>query len=143
MERKHEVRHCACTEKDYECDYGYSRALEGGPCIRDLTVHINYTEMAPFPCPVGTNFEVSTGYRKVAGDTCQGGVHHPMAWVPCPNTQWHHKVSHGGWVVLALVMALIVALCIVQCSLGGKQKGAGGLNGVGSSASSRKVSSAI
>lgn len=139
MERKHEVRHCACTEKDYECDFGYSRELDGGPCVRDLAVHINYTEMAPFPCPVGTNFEVSTGYRKVAGDTCQGGVHHPMAWVPCPNTQWHHRVSHSGWVVFLLVLMLVAALCAVQCAFaGGKGKGqSAGLGGVGSSSSRR------
>lgn len=145
MERNHEVRHCQCTEKDYECDFGYTREVDGGPCVRDMSVHLNYTEMAPFPCPAGTNFEVSNGYRKVAGDTCLGGVQHAMVWVPCPNTAWHNRVSNGGWVVLMLVVMLVSALCMVQCAFGGGGKGgvgkgSSGLGGVGSSMGSRRAS---
>ena len=107
------VKDCACTESDYECDVGYVRKVEGGPCTpvggSDSKGAIVSRGQPPENCPSGTTYGVTNGYRKVAGDTCSGGIdRNPSVSMP----HWSTTVSHGGWVVL------LILLCIV-CGFGG------------------------
>lgn len=108
------VRNCPCTEEDYECDVGYARKLDGGPCVP--VRKRNATELLPAECPSGAYYTLSTGYRKVAGDTCEGGVDHSPLVMSCPH--WSAKVSGGGWTAMLLVLGLVVALGAVTYKSG-------------------------
>ena len=104
--RKTFVQNCACAETDFECDVNYVRKQEGGPCV--VQANLNVTANVPEVCPSGSFYGISNGYRKVVGDSCEGGVDRNPSMYPCPH--WASRVSHGGWVVLFVIMALVVAL---------------------------------
>lgn len=109
LDRKHEVSACECDELDYECDVGYHRKIDGGPCVP--TRPLNMSALVPSPCPSGTSYFVSNGYRKVVGDICVGGVNHDPTEFQCPS--WAGSVSHGGWIVLLLIGGLIGGLVYI------------------------------
>ncbi|XP_036379298.1 sortilin-related receptor-like [Megalops cyprinoides] len=68
------VSNCSCTRQDYECDYGFklSEDLSLEVCVPDPEFS-GKLYAPPVPCPVGTTYRRSKGYRKVSGDTCSGG----------------------------------------------------------------------
>lgn len=71
---------CQCTEEDWECDLGYERKKDG-PCV-NVTAE-TYSLEPPEECE-GEFYYVTQGYRKVAGNTCAGGVNHDPIKLPCP-----------------------------------------------------------
>lgn len=140
IEIAHFVNNCECTDRDWECDRGYKRfPIDGGVCVRDPEVPIDLAHLVPHYCRPGLHYHVSNGYRKVAGDSCTGGVQHEMSLLPCPGSSWHHSVSHGGWAVMMLLIGLCGSLAAVTycqfasaSSRGGYGSGkAGFLNGKG------------
>ncbi|XP_069038470.1 sortilin-related receptor [Lepisosteus oculatus] len=68
------VTNCSCTRQDYECDYGFklSEDLSLEVCVPDPEFS-GRLYAPPVPCPVGTTYRRTRGYRKIAGDTCSGG----------------------------------------------------------------------
>ncbi|KAJ3145545.1 vacuolar protein sorting/targeting protein PEP1 [Geranomyces variabilis] len=58
---------CACTDADYECDFGFF--MEGGEC--KLT---GKDPKQPENCPKDTTFKGSSGYRKISASQCTGSV---------------------------------------------------------------------
>lgn len=63
---EHDVN-CECKDTDYECDYNF--VLENNKCV----------PAGPEPIPAGVcvdkkTFSGSSGYRKIPGNTCQGGI---------------------------------------------------------------------
>lgn len=133
----HFIANCECTDLDYECDRGYRRIpLDGGPCVRDPDVPIHTEHLVPHYCVPGMHYHVTNGYRRVAGDSCAGGVQHEGFIVPCPGSKWHHTVSHGGWAVMLAFITLGSALAaITYCqAIGGKAtfRGPTGGGGTGS-----------
>ncbi|KAI1903297.1 hypothetical protein AGOR_G00025750 [Albula goreensis] len=68
------VSNCSCTRQDYECDYGFklSEDLSLEVCAPDPEFS-GKLNAPPVPCPVGTTYRRSKGYRKVSGDSCTGG----------------------------------------------------------------------
>ncbi|KAL2079459.1 hypothetical protein ACEWY4_025203 [Coilia grayii] len=66
---------CQCTEKDFNCDYGFERAqnlkAEGDRCFADFW---HDPDAPPDDCHIGHTYESSTGYRKVISNVCEGGV---------------------------------------------------------------------
>ncbi|CAI8030523.1 Sortilin-related receptor [Geodia barretti] len=62
---------CECNEEDFECDYGYAKPGEdlSGLCVKDPDVELE----DPCDNEGTTTYIASTGYRKIAGDVCQGG----------------------------------------------------------------------
>jgi Sortilin, neurotensin receptor 3, C-terminal len=114
IEIAHFVSNCECTDRDWECDRGYKRfPIDGGVCVRDPEVPIDLAHLVPHYCRPGLHYHVSNGYRKVAGDSCSGGVQHEMSLLPCPGSSWHHSVSHGGWTVMLLLIGLCGSLAAV------------------------------
>ena len=99
---------CACEEDDYECDFGYTRKIAGGPCIRDMNVDLESASIVPAYCPAGGSYSISNGYRKVSGDTCKGGVDRMPSVFPCPGGLF--GVSHSGWLVLFIIVCLVVGM---------------------------------
>lgn len=66
---------CRCTDKDFECDEGFSlKEGKGGPsCILDQDSS-SILDPPPGAClKVGDIFWVSSGYRRIPGDQCEGG----------------------------------------------------------------------
>ncbi|XP_033869083.3 VPS10 domain-containing receptor SorCS2-like isoform X2 [Acipenser ruthenus] len=68
-------RPCQCTEKDFNCDYGFERAAslksEGDRCFADFW---HDPDSPPDDCIIGHSYASSTGYRKVVSNICEGGV---------------------------------------------------------------------
>lgn len=82
------VSNCSCTRQDYECDYGFrlSEDLSLQVCGPDPEFSGDLYA-PPVPCPVGTTYRRSKGYRKVPGDSCSGGdveARLDGEMLPCP-----------------------------------------------------------
>ncbi len=108
------VENCLCTEEDYECDFGFQRAdmLSNSPC----TAAQNLSYAPPEHCPLVGYYAVTSGYRKVSGDSCQGGVRHDLIMIPCP----HFLVSRSGLIILVLLVIAAAAVVVVWYNYGGK-----------------------
>ena len=109
-ERAEFRKNCPCAEDDYECDYGYERASDGGPCVAIMAV----SSAPPQECR-GT-YTVSSGYRLVAGDTCDpsGGVDR----LPSPSrarasSAARRRRSRRRWGVLFVLLLLLGVLAWV------------------------------
>ncbi|KAM6959084.1 sortilin-related receptor [Aplochiton taeniatus] len=88
FDRPVSVSNCSCTRQDYECDYGFklSEDLSLQVCIPDPEFSGNLYA-PPVPCPVGTTYHRSKGYRRVPGDSCSGGdveARLDGEMLPCP-----------------------------------------------------------
>ena len=70
-ERVKYVKNCKCTEEDWECDEGFVRHGDG-ECKSENGQLIS--EDPPKYCK--GYYEITQGYRKVAGDSCFGGINH-------------------------------------------------------------------
>jgi len=67
------VENCPCTHSDYRCDFGFVRSSDiGSSCISDPRFDLE-THAAPSVCPPNTFYDLTKGYVKVAGDTCEDG----------------------------------------------------------------------
>ncbi|XP_061619862.1 VPS10 domain-containing receptor SorCS2 isoform X3 [Phyllopteryx taeniolatus] len=63
---------CQCTERDFNCDYGFERSrAASGRCFADFW---HLPDSPPENCQPGRTFESSTGYRKVVSNVCEGGL---------------------------------------------------------------------
>ncbi|XP_020569962.1 sortilin-like isoform X2 [Oryzias latipes] len=61
---------CLCTREDYICDYGFYRHVNTSECVKQPDATNKTMEM----CLNGQEDELlTTGYRKVASDRCEGG----------------------------------------------------------------------
>ncbi|XP_036392634.1 sortilin-related receptor-like isoform X1 [Megalops cyprinoides] len=88
FDRPVSVSNCSCTRRDYECDYGFrlSEDLSLEVCVPDPEFS-GSLYAPPVPCPVGTTYRRSKGYRKVSGDSCSGGdveARLDGEMMPCP-----------------------------------------------------------
>jgi len=82
------VSNCSCTREDYECDFGFkmSEDLFLEVCVPDPEFS-GKSYSPPVPCPVGSTYRRTRGYRKISGDTCSGGdveIRLEGELVPCP-----------------------------------------------------------
>ncbi|XP_061637060.1 sortilin-related receptor isoform X1 [Phyllopteryx taeniolatus] len=82
------MSNCSCSRQDYECDYGFklSEDFSLQVCVPDPEFSGDL-HAPPVPCPVGTTYRRSNGYRKVPGDSCSGGdveVRLDGEMLPCP-----------------------------------------------------------
>uniref|UniRef100_A0A8C9EZB7 Sortilin-related receptor n=1 Tax=Pavo cristatus TaxID=9049 RepID=A0A8C9EZB7_PAVCR len=68
------VSNCSCTREDFECDFGFklSEDLSLEVCVPDPEFAGKPYD-PPVPCPVGSTYRRTRGYRKISGDTCMGG----------------------------------------------------------------------
>ncbi|CEL93798.1 unnamed protein product, partial [Vitrella brassicaformis CCMP3155] len=94
------LKNCVCTEDDYECEFGFTRkigSLECQPEDPNLT--------APH-CTSG-NFFYMDAYRRVPGDTCEGGWAPQKVAVPCPQKS---PFTRGAYSILLVLFLLCVLL---------------------------------
>ncbi|KAM8907809.1 sortilin [Spinachia spinachia] len=67
---------CLCTREDYSCDYGFHRHENTSECVRQHGAPNKTLEL----CLDGEEDELLTsGYRKVPGDRCEGGFSSQLA----------------------------------------------------------------
>jgi hypothetical protein len=66
---------CECTEEDYECDVDFVRV--GNECLPSPQQRLHDK---PISCPAGTKYQAKSGFRKVPGNKCQGGIQ-KQEWV--------------------------------------------------------------
>jgi len=102
FERKTFQEDCECTEEDWECDVGYARSLDG-PC---LSVDGDEQDFSP-PEKCQGSYIVSQGYRKIAGDTCNGGVDHAPLVLPCPGILMMYTEQPSYFYSLIAIAAVI------------------------------------
>ncbi|XP_019620636.1 PREDICTED: sortilin-related receptor-like isoform X1 [Branchiostoma belcheri] len=92
-------QNCTCSREDFECDEGYMEQPIWRPfdlgfrqqhfwlqrCVLDPDSGID-PHRIPSPCPEGTFYKRTKGYRRVAGDTCSGGdeIRYAPDLVSCP-----------------------------------------------------------
>ncbi|XP_047186475.1 VPS10 domain-containing receptor SorCS2 isoform X4 [Scophthalmus maximus] len=63
---------CQCTEKDFNCDYGFERShKESDRCFADFW---HDPDSPPEDCHLGHTYGSTTGYRKVISNVCEGGL---------------------------------------------------------------------
>lgn len=75
-ERVISAENCPCQRSDFECDIGFKEEAPEfmqGLCIRDSSS--NYDPYAiPGSCKPNDFYNRTRGYRRIPGDTCQGGL---------------------------------------------------------------------
>jgi hypothetical protein len=103
------IEFCTCSEEDWECDYGYFRRNNQGSCVTESGVPDNFT--VPEVCD--DYYSITQGYRKVAGDTCKGGVDHTALKVPCPG---RGILSSKNVAILIAIVGIIYSLVWVSNS---------------------------
>ena len=112
MERQHpKYENCECTHRDFECDWNYERQESTGLCIqvgpqRDPIEDCNDESRPEAYFPV-------TGYRRIPGDTCQGGVEQSKMGSPkkCPgmDEEFYKKYGTSGWLIFFIVVICVGA----------------------------------
>ena len=96
---------CECTEDDWECDYGYERK-GNGPCL-PTDEKVKDAAMIP-PEQCDSYYFMTQGYRKVAGNQCQGGLSHDPIKLPCPGTRIFDSKTTTTWLMLAFIVVGIL-----------------------------------
>jgi len=74
------TENCKCTEEDYECDIGFMRKENEATCTSTQPVNINIDKY----CLYASSYNISSGYRKIVGDSCQEGIMHDPLIITCP-----------------------------------------------------------
>ena len=107
-----QIRDCPCQEDDYECDIDYHKPHQKGACQIDEGMVPNKTLSILHQCSRSDSsgmYYDPNGYRKVAGDTCVGGIAHVGNQVSCPS--WAYKRSGGTW--FGFLFKIVLAVCFV------------------------------
>ncbi|XP_037803738.1 sortilin-related receptor-like isoform X3 [Penaeus monodon] len=66
------VENCPCNREDFECDYGYKDNMGTQICTVDSSFNFD-PHAVPLSCKPGEFYNRTKGYRKIPGDTCEGG----------------------------------------------------------------------
>lgn len=101
FERPRTRKNCPCSAADFECELGFARVVGATECqlVGELA--------APASCNPGSSFP-SPAYRKVVGDSCDGGWQPPLAQVPCPA-----KLSRGAMPFLGSLSFIVAVVLFV------------------------------
>lgn len=110
-ERSEFRKTCPCADEDYECEFGYERSSDSGPCVAVMAI-----STAP-PAECRGSYTISNGYRLVAGDTCDAskGIDRLPTVKRCPGlfSGAAAEVSSGGWTVLLVLLLLLGVLAYI------------------------------
>jgi len=108
------VVNCPCTADDWECDYGFESLDGSSECsLADPAV----TSYPPAGCQ--DVYYKTNGYRKVAGDTCAGGVDYtPEGPFDCPETGGSsNPTTQQGWIAAFVIVPIVLILIVVAVIL--------------------------
>jgi hypothetical protein len=111
FERSEFRKTCPCADEDYECEFGYERSSDSGPCVAVMAI-----STGP-PAECRGSYTISNGYRLVAGDTCDAskGIDRLPTVKRCPGlfSGAAAEVSSGGWTVLLVLLLLLGVLAYI------------------------------
>uniref|UniRef100_A0A0G4F4M6 VPS10 domain-containing protein n=1 Tax=Chromera velia CCMP2878 TaxID=1169474 RepID=A0A0G4F4M6_9ALVE len=110
-------KNCECSEEDFECEFGFTRKVGSTTCSPedpDLTAE---------SCATG-GYVYTDAYRKVPGDTCEGGWVPPKVSVPCPARSLFSKALL--WFFGVVLVGVAVLLCLGLAAGGGGGAGESG-----------------
>ncbi|CAI2385075.1 unnamed protein product [Moneuplotes crassus] len=74
------IENCECTRLDFECDNGFKSLPNKEQCVPIN----NHTVEPTIPEDCENFYTITTGYRKIPGDTCEGGETYSPTRVMCP-----------------------------------------------------------
>ena len=94
LERPTLVKNCACTVDDYECDVKFKRSENACVPIEERLFNIPAEQCHHF-------YTISSGYRKVSGNTCEGGMSYQDVHMPCPKV--YKTLGYTGLIVFMLI----------------------------------------
>lgn len=78
------IQLCSCTLEDFMCDDGFFEGKHPHTCIRNKTLTKNPYDV-PRNCTPYTFFQRTKGYKKIPGDSCEGGPREYLPDnIPCP-----------------------------------------------------------
>ena len=105
FERPKFIENCVCTRYDFECDLGFY-ADKTEKCVK-----IPGYDSEDNECDENDVVKVSKGYRKVAGNTCYGGVsyNYEPTVLPCSNT-----FGKNAFAIMAVVVICIIVVFLKQ-----------------------------
>eukprot|EP00948_MAST-09A_sp_MAST-9A-sp1_P001330 g1330.t1 len=112
---------CECTRVDFACDVGFYNPGDGTlNCVRDESMEVR--RIPPPHCPYGDTYAGLTGYRKVPGNNCRGGVESTFIGSRqyCPLIP---SVSNGGLLVLIVIIGLAIYTYINGNDSGNQKQG--------------------
>ena len=72
-------KNCTCTERDYECEFGFTRAINSLECVPEDKL------LTQEGC-VSSGVFLASAYRRIPGDTCVDGWQPPKVPVLCPQS---------------------------------------------------------
>eukprot|EP01099_Mayorella_cantabrigiensis_P004979 TRINITY_DN3840_c0_g1_i1.p1 TRINITY_DN3840_c0_g1~~TRINITY_DN3840_c0_g1_i1.p1 ORF type:complete len:292 (+),score=69.10 TRINITY_DN3840_c0_g1_i1:30-905(+) len=112
------IVNCPCTEEDYECAFGFDSEVIDGQryCVANGELPIPVDESN---CTPGKNYSIPSGFRKVPGDTCEGGVQHPNDTFTCPGDSDDDdgSSSSSGMSVILVTLIVLAVLIVVAVML--------------------------
>lgn len=119
LERVTHREPCACTEMDYECDWGYSRPIGStGQCKLDFEPAVweeKRKQRVSEQCEEYGVYEVTQGYRKVPGNICTSGLQLAPAVYKC--TGFSVFSLRGAFLLCALAGLLFYGWPFVEAFL--------------------------
>ena len=97
------TKRCGCTFDDYECDYGYEQSADGMNCTRNPKQK-PLTPQEQCAVQGADVYEVTRGYQKIDGDSCEGTFLDPDVLSCKP-------ASSNGFLHFVLVAFIVALLC--------------------------------
>jgi len=109
---------CSCDIGDYECDYDFERTVQTGKCSY-LGTNID-EESEESQCVDGTTtYSISSGYRKLPGDTCQGDI---SEYAPTISNCTSAAINNNNQVIAraspSAIVIIIVCVAILVVGVG-------------------------
>jgi len=109
------IQNCPCVaDRDYECDYDFQKSIVTAVCLYQKKNLERDSELAQCTDKI-TIFNVSSGYRKVPGDTCSPSLpQYAPRQMPCNATQQNIMIEEGAHpgAVALLVLGIILLVLI-------------------------------
>lgn len=112
FERKTDIKFCDCNEKDYECDEGYKKDINGNTCVEidESIKKIKEGEYINPPENCNGYYKISKGYRKIPDNKCINGVKYDPIIIPCPYSGLFSIIGIIFFVIIILVLLSLAIL---------------------------------
>ncbi|XP_029509649.1 sortilin-like [Oncorhynchus nerka] len=111
---------CQCTLDDYQCDYGYHRAENSSECVEQADLKGHVLEF----CLHGTTEQLQTsGYRKIPGDRCVGGIQPKRKEIDlrrnCISNALHPKpLTEANLLSSASIVLVVMVILLISAATG-------------------------
>eukprot|EP00828_Plagiopyla_frontata_P043587 TRINITY_DN6856_c0_g1_i1.p3 TRINITY_DN6856_c0_g1~~TRINITY_DN6856_c0_g1_i1.p3 ORF type:complete len:162 (-),score=25.71 TRINITY_DN6856_c0_g1_i1:156-641(-) len=105
VKKTFKIKHCRCTEEDWQCDIGYKYNEINKTCTK--TIQRPHKQK----CTLYTI--IPSGFIKTAGNTCKGGIQHPAQKHYCQTTLFDF-LSLNQWITIGIATGVLVFALIVE-----------------------------